>query len=103
MTCASCVARVEKSLKSVPGVNGASVNLATEHVTVDADRTVGAETLAAAVRGAGYDVATHEVTLQIEGMTCASCVGRVEKALMKVPGAGRAGEPGHRAATIRGP
>ena len=86
MTCASCVMRVEKSLKAVPGVRDASINLATEQASVNADVSVTADTLAAAVRNAGYDVATTETTLLVEGMTCASCVARVEKALRKVPG-----------------
>ena len=86
MTCASCVARVEKSLRAVPGVTDASVNLATEQASIRADASVNALTLAAAVRKAGYDVAGNDVTLRIEGMTCASCVARVEKALLKVPG-----------------
>ena len=86
MTCASCVLRVEKSLKSVPGVLEVSVNLATEQAFVDAAPSVSAEALAAAVRKAGYDVSVGEVVLQIEGITCASCVARVEKALLKVRG-----------------
>ena len=86
MTCASCVLRVEKSLQSVPGVLEVSVNLATEQASVDAATSVTAAALAAAVRKAGYDVAVEEVALQVEGMTCASCVARVEKALLKVPG-----------------
>ncbi|MFZ5546047.1 MAG: copper ion binding protein, partial [Pseudomonadota bacterium] len=86
MTCASCVMRVEKSLKAVPGVKQASINLATEQAVVSADPAVTADTLAAAVRKAGYDVATTDITLLVEGMTCASCVSRVEKALRKVPG-----------------
>ena len=90
MTCASCVARVEKALKAVPGVERASVNLATEQATVQAPPTVGTAALAAAVRKAGYEVAERETTLRIEGMTCASCVARVEKALLKVPGVERA-------------
>jgi Cu+-exporting ATPase len=56
MTCASCVMRVEKSLKAVPGVRQASVNLATEQASVSAEPAVTADTLAAAVRKAGYDV-----------------------------------------------
>jgi Cu+-exporting ATPase len=90
MTCASCVMRVEKTLKAVPGVSSASVNLATEQASVSADTSVTADALAAAVRKAGYDVATTETTLQVEGMTCASCVSRVEKALKKVPGVSEA-------------
>ncbi len=97
MTCASCVLRVEKSLRAMPGVKSASVNLATEQATVDADASVSADALSATVRKAGYDVAVDDVTLQIDGMTCASCVARVEKALMKVPGVLSAhGEPGDR-------
>ncbi len=86
MTCASCVMRVEKSLMAVPGVRGASINLATEQASVNAVPAVTSDTLVAAVRKAGYDVATTETTLRVEGMTCASCVSRVEKALLKVPG-----------------
>jgi len=89
MTCASCVARVEKALQAVPGVERASVNLATEQASVQALPTVGAAALAQAVRKAGYEVAERETTLQIEGMTCASCVARVERALLKVPGVER--------------
>ena len=86
MSCASCVGRVEKALAKVPGVESASVNLATEKASVVASPEVSAETLADAVRKAGYDVASAETELAIEGMTCASCVARVEKALAKVPG-----------------
>jgi Cu+-exporting ATPase len=86
MTCASCVMRVEKTLKAVPGVQHASVNLATEEASVNADASVTVDSLAVAIRKAGYDVATMETALVVEGMTCASCGTRVEKALRKVPG-----------------
>jgi len=86
MTCASCVMRVEKSLKAVAGVKDAMVNLTTEQASVTAASSVSTHMLTAAVRKAGYDVATQEIALQVEGMTCASCVGRVEKALLKIPG-----------------
>ncbi|MDQ6627261.1 MAG: heavy metal translocating P-type ATPase [Pseudomonadota bacterium] len=86
MTCASCVIRVEKTLKSVSGVTDVSVNSATEQATVSADASVSTAALITAVGKAGYDVVTREVALEIEGMTCASCAGRVEKALTKVPG-----------------
>lgn len=86
MTCASCTGRVEKALSGVPGVSGVSVNLATEKAHVVADKGIHVNDLIAAVEKAGYALATAEVTLAIGGMTCASCVGRVEKALKAVPG-----------------
>ena len=85
MTCASCVGRVERALKKVPGVSDAAVNLATERadVTVDgADRA----SLIAAIEKAGYAVPQQTIELSVEEMTCASCVARVERALKKVPG-----------------
>lgn len=86
MTCASCVGRVEKALAKVPGVATAAVNLATEKATVTLDRDLAPQVLVSAVETAGYDVPRETVDLIVEGMTCASCVGRVEKALEKVPG-----------------
>jgi Cu+-exporting ATPase len=86
MTCASCVARVERSLTAIPGVADAAVNLATEGATVKADNSVSLDLLRAAVEKAGYNVGEQTVRLHIDGMTCASCVARVEKALKQVPG-----------------
>jgi Cu+-exporting ATPase len=87
MTCASCVNRVEKALKKVPGVSGASVNLATEQAAVSFDPAEAAPgQLIAAVEKAGYGVVTDQLDFPVTGMTCASCVNRVEKALKKTPG-----------------
>ncbi|MBA4741701.1 MAG: cadmium-translocating P-type ATPase [Azoarcus sp.] len=86
MTCASCVAHVEKALSKVPGVEAASVNLATETATVTAAPDVDLDALEQAVEKAGYEVVRDETVLDIEGMTCAACVGRVEKVLARVPG-----------------
>ena len=86
MTCASCVSRLEKALAQVPGVHETSVNLSTEMASVQADAAVDADSLRSAVEKAGYQVRPESVTLQITGMTCASCVARVEKALLQVPG-----------------
>ncbi|MEO8287089.1 MAG: heavy metal translocating P-type ATPase [Chloroflexota bacterium] len=87
MTCASCVRRVERALQKVDGVSEAGVNLATERATVKYDAgLVTIDTLKAAVEKAGYTVQTEEASLPIEGMTCASCVRRVEKSLAKLPG-----------------
>ena len=86
MTCASCVGRVEKALAAVAGIREVSVNLATEAATVRTDAGVTLAALIAAVDKAGYAVASEEIAFAVEGMTCASCVGRVERALAKVPG-----------------
>ena len=90
MTCASCVARVERALQKVPGVTEVSVNLATEAASVRSGPGIGLADLRVAVEKAGYTVGESSVSLAIEGMTCASCVSRVEKALLRVPGVVRA-------------
>ncbi|MGY2190320.1 Copper-exporting P-type ATPase A [compost metagenome] len=85
MTCASCAGRVERALSKVIGASAVSVNLATEQARVQAP----ADSLPAlmdAVQKAGYNVPQQSIELSIDGMTCASCVGRVERALNKVPG-----------------
>ncbi|WP_104501018.1 heavy metal translocating P-type ATPase [Acinetobacter indicus] len=87
MTCASCVGRVEKALKKVDGVEQANVNLATEQAVVESSAPLDRAALVKAVERAGYDVVVAApIELSIDGMTCASCVARVEKALKKVPG-----------------
>jgi P-type Cu+ transporter len=86
MTCASCVARVEKALGAVAGVKEASVNFATEQASVSARADVSLATLQRAVEKAGYAVGEQSLRLKIGDMTCASCVSRVEKALKQVPG-----------------
>jgi P-type Cu+ transporter len=87
MTCASCVARIERGLRREPGVVSADVSLAMETATVAYDpATTGPGKLAVAVAKAGYTVPQSTIDLAITGMTCASCVARVEKALHKVPG-----------------
>ena len=87
MTCASCVGRVEKVLKKVEGVENAEVNLATENAMISSSQPLDLIAVTKAVERAGYKVLTSQpIELSIEGMTCASCVGRVEKALKKVEG-----------------
>ncbi|WP_180036457.1 MULTISPECIES: heavy metal translocating P-type ATPase [unclassified Acinetobacter] len=87
MTCASCVGRVEKALKKVDGVEQANVNLATEQAVVESSAPLDRAALVKAIERAGYDVVVAApIELSIDGMTCASCVARVEKALKKVPG-----------------
>ena len=97
MTCASCVGRVERALKAVPGVANAVVNLATEKASITTNDTVDRIALVKAVENAGYEVPASFsapiaalLEVPIEGMTCASCVGRVEKALKAIPGVANA-------------
>jgi len=85
MTCASCAGRVERALRKVSGASAVSVNLATEQARVQAPGD-SLPALMEAVERAGYSVPQQTVELSIDGMTCASCVGRVERALNKVPG-----------------
>ncbi|HKP51224.1 MAG TPA: heavy metal translocating P-type ATPase [Chloroflexia bacterium] len=98
MTCASCVARIERGLKKLPGVADASVNLATERATVQyAPGQVSVDDMVRKVSDLGYSATPEQsqaaplyddadVSLDVTGMTCASCVARVERALKKVPG-----------------
>ncbi len=87
MTCASCVARNERALRKVEGVASAEVNFATEKATVTFDPdVVSAADLVRTVEAAGYEVVTAQAVLPILGMTCASCVSRVERALRKPAG-----------------
>ncbi|HEX9609411.1 MAG TPA: heavy metal translocating P-type ATPase, partial [Candidatus Limnocylindria bacterium] len=107
MTCASCVNRIERHLKKVDGVFDAAVNLATERAKVNYDSSkVDVDDLVKAVERAGYAVrsqpvapppavaapaaAAGEVVLPIEGMTCASCVNRIERFVNKVDGVSEA-------------
>lgn len=104
MTCASCVRRVERALSKLDGVDEANVNLATEKARVSFDPAqVSIADLKARIERAGYGVleapsangsasakdvpaSTGDITFDVEGMTCASCVRRVERALGKVEG-----------------
>ena len=92
MTCASCVGHVVRALEDVAGVEEVSVNLATGKATVtlgSGDAPLG--DLVFAVKDAGYGVAAEKATLGIGGMTCASCVGHIEKALRDVEGVASVG------------
>lgn len=86
MTCASCVRRVEKAIAAVPGVARVGVNLATRRATVALRAAGRADPVLESIRRAGYEPAVEELDLGIEGMSCASCVARVEKAVKAVPG-----------------
>lgn len=93
MTCASCAQVVEKTTSKLPGVSKASVNLATEKLTVEFDKTKTSEqAIQKAVADAGYKaiVNVSHKTFVIDGMTCASCAQIVEKVVNKLPGVSNA-------------
>jgi Cu+-exporting ATPase len=87
MSCASCVARVEEGLKKTPGVANAQVNFASERAAVTFDPgKISVRDLVAAVHGAGYEVPHERITVPVVGMSCASCVDKVEQALRGTEG-----------------
>ncbi|VDC30121.1 heavy metal translocating P-type ATPase [Pseudogemmobacter humi] len=86
MSCASCVGRVERALTAIPGVESASANFASGEARVGFRAPATREQMGAALAAIGYPVVRPSVTLAVEGMTCASCTGRVERVLMAQPG-----------------
>src|SRR3990170_3688106 len=87
MTCASCVSHVEGALKELPGVDHVIVNLATNKANLVYDpKQAGLADMQRAIEDVGYSVPTTELTLDVRGMTCASCVAHVENALKELHG-----------------
>ncbi len=87
MTCASCVARIEKGLSKLNGIFEVKVNLATEKASVIYDPgQIPLIELVNSINALGYEVPVEKISLPIRGMSCASCVGRVERALSQLEG-----------------
>ena len=86
MHCGACTGRVERALLAEPGVRAANANLIARSAHVEFDAPATPASLGAALRKAGYPAATADIRLTIDGMTCASCAGRVERALAGTPG-----------------
>lgn len=87
MTCANCVAAVERNAKKVEGVNDAVVNFASEKVLLSYDPAVTQpEAVIERIHRAGYEVPTATLELPLLGMTCANCAGNIQRALKKVDG-----------------
>jgi Cu+-exporting ATPase len=86
MHCASCVARIEKGLRAVPGVQEATVNLVAERATVafDPDQA-GVGPLVRTIHELGYEVPATTLTVSVGGMSCASCVAKIERGLRALP------------------
>jgi Cu+-exporting ATPase len=87
MSCASCVGHVEKALGELPGVTGVVVNLGLGKASLNYDPTqINVPALVSAVADVGYAVLSDEITLDVRGMSCASCVAHVEGALTELDG-----------------
>ncbi len=86
MTCAACVARVERALKRAEGVEEARVNLTTEEAFLRLQEGVDLKEVLKRVEEAGYEPVLSRAEIPVKGMTCAACVARVERAIGKLPG-----------------
>jgi Cu+-exporting ATPase len=86
MSCASCVGRVENALSALHGIENVTVNLATDSARLAVDDPARLAKVAEVLETLGYPARTSRVTLNIGSMSCASCVGRVDRALVAVPG-----------------
>jgi Cu+-exporting ATPase len=87
MTCTTCAATIRKGLAKMPGVKRAEVNFASEKASVEYDPDkVNLPQIKNTISQLGYGTATKKSIFPVSGMTCASCVSRVEQALSSVPG-----------------
>ncbi|WP_425058183.1 Copper-exporting P-type ATPase [Sporomusa carbonis] len=87
MSCASCAARIEKSLAALDGVQAANVNFAMERLTVEFDpRATNADAIVKKVKDTGYEVVTQKQEFNLREMSCAACATRIERAVAKLPG-----------------
>jgi Cu+-exporting ATPase len=87
MTCANCVATIERNLKKVNGVDAALVNLSSERATVEFDPTLAnINDLVGRVKRAGYDIATGEADLIVHRMSDDNDARRLEKKLGELEG-----------------
>ncbi|GAH90738.1 unnamed protein product, partial [marine sediment metagenome] len=87
MTCTTCAATIEKGLAATLGVEQANVNFASEKASIEYDPTkVSLAKIKNTISQLGYGTATKKSIFPVNGMTCASCVARVEQALSSVPG-----------------
>ena len=87
MTCTTCAATIEKGLVETPGVEQVNVSFASEKASIEYDPSkVDLAKIKNTISQIGYGVATKKSIFPVAGMTCASCVSRVEEALTSVPG-----------------
>jgi Cu+-exporting ATPase len=91
MSCASCAANIQKNLAFLPGVDKANVNFATSRATVLFNpQLVKPREFISTIRKIGYEVGTVTTEIPIEGIVCASCVQKIERALLEIRGVAKA-------------
>lgn len=86
LSCASCVSRVETALSALPGVTAARANLAAKSIDVRFDAPATRSEISQALQKAGYPARQLSLRYDVEGLSCASCVRRLETALADAPG-----------------
>jgi Cu+-exporting ATPase len=89
MTCAACTAAIERALPKIEGIKGVVVNFPAERAAVefaDPKNPVQLQTIIDSIKDEGYGVSTIKVEFAVKGMTCAACVGAVERALKELYG-----------------
>ncbi|MCO7248224.1 heavy metal translocating P-type ATPase [Halomonas sp. Mc5H-6] len=86
MSCASCIGRVERALGQLPGVINAQVNLATQKAAIQVEAGTATTSLFDAIETAGYQPVVESIDIPVIGMSCGSCVSRIERTLTKLPG-----------------
>lgn len=86
LSCASCVRRAESAAATPSGIVSAAINLAREAITLDAQDADAVRAAAAATKAAGYPAETQTTRLALDGLSCASCIAKVETAFLSVPG-----------------
>jgi P-type Cu+ transporter len=86
LSCASCVSRLEKALSKRDAVNQASVNLALETLDLTLTDARSVTELPQWIDSAGFGLETEQALLTVQNISCAACVGRIEKSLAKMPG-----------------
>ncbi|MBF0329178.1 MAG: copper-translocating P-type ATPase [Nitrospirae bacterium] len=89
MTCAACSSAIERTVGRLEGVKAVSVNLPAERASIEFNEPPSQaviRTVIDAIAGEGYGVVTAKTDLAVTGMTCAACIGAVERALMEING-----------------
>ena len=87
MSCATCSGTVEEAVGALEGIHSVSVNFATDEATVEFDAgTTSLSDIYEAIEDSGYTPERVSETIDVVGMTCATCAGSIEDAVASLPG-----------------